>query len=146
MQQEQIVKEAGNGTEAADAGDKRLTNQADTRPASEPAKPAPAEPVSTSSTELRQMATDLRKAGYDEAREIVELCALAGQPAQATILLARNATPAEARQHLLALRAAHDPVEIDSHVMPDTATPAAKQPLDSNPVVKAAERLAKRIS
>ena len=92
--------------------------------------------------DLEAIRAEARREGYAEAREIVELCALAGMPAKATALLAREATPTEARQFLIEARAAEDATEIRSHVMPDTGT-SAKPPLDNNPVVKAVERLAK---
>ena len=79
--------------------------------------------------------------GYADAREIVELCALAGMPGRAPALLARQATPAEARQALIEARAAEDNREIDSHVMPDSGTSATSNP-ENNPVLKAVERLA----
>jgi signal peptide peptidase SppA len=82
-----------------------------------------------------------RQGGYAEAREIVELCALAGLPAKATGLLVRGATPAEARQFLMETRAAEDAPEIHSHVMPETGT-GVKPSLENNPVVRAAEQLA----
>jgi signal peptide peptidase SppA len=92
--------------------------------------------------DLEAIRAEARKQGYGEAREIADLCALAGMPAKATALLARGATPAEARQFLIEARAAEDAAEIRSHVMPDTGT-SAKPPLENNPVVKAVERLAK---
>ena len=92
--------------------------------------------------DLEAIRAEARREGYAEAREIVELCALAGMPAKAATLLARGATPTEARQYLIEARAAEDAVEIRSHVMPDTAT-SAKPPLENNPVIKAVERLAK---
>ena len=92
--------------------------------------------------DLEAIRAEAHREGYAEAREIVELCALAGMPAKATALLAREATPTEARQFLIEARAAEDATEIRSHVMPDTGT-SAKPPLDNNPVVKAVERLAK---
>jgi len=79
--------------------------------------------------------------GYADAREIVELCALAGMPGRAPALLARQATPAETRQALIEARAAEDNSEIDSHVMPDSGTRATSNP-ENNPVLKAVERLA----
>jgi len=91
---------------------------------------------------LEAIRAEARRQGYAEAREIVELCALAGLPAKATALLARGATPTEARQFLVEARAAEDAAEIRSHVMPDTGT-SAKPTLENNPVVKAVERLAK---
>ena len=84
---------------------------------------------------------EARTQGYAEAREIVELCALAGMPGKASGLLARGASPAEARQHLMDARAEEDSTEIHSHVMPDTGT-AAKASLENNPLVKAVEKLA----
>jgi len=84
---------------------------------------------------------EARKQGYAEAREIVELCALAGMPGRAAGLLARGASPAEARQHLIEARAEEDATEIRSHVMPETGTDA-KPSLDNNPVVRAVEKLA----
>jgi signal peptide peptidase SppA len=84
--------------------------------------------------------TAIRAAGYADAREIVELCALAGMPAKAAGLLAKNATPTEARQFLIEARAAEDATEIRSHVMPDTGTGVKAKPEES-PVMKAVERL-----
>ncbi len=83
---------------------------------------------------------EARRAGYAEAREIVELCALAGMPQRAAALLAQDASPAEARQQLMQARAAEDAAEIRSHVMPDTGTKASAKPED-NPVLKAIDRL-----
>lgn len=93
--------------------------------------------------DLEGAKAEARKQGYAEAREIVELCALAGMPAKAAGLLARTATPAEARQFLMEARAAGDPAEIRSHVMPDTGTDS-KPTLENNPVVKAVGRLNQR--
>jgi signal peptide peptidase SppA len=97
------------------------------------------------SVDIEAIRAEARQGGYAEAREIVELCALAGMPAKATALLARGATPTEARQYLIEARAAEDAQEIRSHVMPDTGT-SAKPPLENNPVVKAVERLAKGVN
>jgi len=87
---------------------------------------------------LETIRAEAGRQGYANAREIVELCALAGMPGRAAVLLARHATPAEARQDLLEARAAEEPVEIRSHVMPDTSTAASAE---NSPVVKAVERL-----
>ena len=95
--------------------------------------------------DLEAIRAEARREGYAEAREIVELCALAGLPARAAGLLAKHASAAEARQYLVEARAAEDAQEIRSHVMPDTAT-CAKVPLEQNPVVKAVERLAKGVN
>jgi signal peptide peptidase SppA len=95
--------------------------------------------------DLEAIRAEAHREGYAEAREIVELCALAGLPAKAATLLARGATPTEARQYLVEARAAEDAPEIRSHVMPDTGT-SAKPPLENNPVIKAVERLAKGVN
>lgn len=95
--------------------------------------------------DLEALRAEARRQGYAEAREIVELCALAGMPTKATALLARGATPAEARQFLIEARAAEDAAEIRSHVMPDAGT-TAKPSLENNPVIKAVERLAKGVN
>jgi len=92
--------------------------------------------------DLEAIRAEARREGYAEAREIVELCALAGMPAKAATLLACGVTPAEARQYLVEARAAEDATEIRSHVMPDAGT-SAKVPLEQNPVIKAVERLTK---
>jgi len=92
--------------------------------------------------DIEALRAEARLQGYGEAREIVELCALAGMPAKAAGLLVKHASAAEARQFLIEARAAEDAAEIRSHVMPDTGT-SAKPPLENNPVVKAVERLAK---
>jgi signal peptide peptidase SppA len=95
--------------------------------------------------DLEAIRAEAHREGYAEAREIVELCALAGLPAKAATLLARGATPTEARQYLVEARAAEDAPEIRSHVMPDAGT-SAKVPLEQNPVIKAVERLAKGVN
>jgi len=95
--------------------------------------------------DLEAIRAEAHRQGYAEAREIVELCALAGLPAKAATLLARGATPTEARQYLIEARAAEDAPEIRSHVMPDAGT-SAKVPLEQNPVLKAVERLAKGVN
>ena len=95
--------------------------------------------------DLEAIRAEAHREGYAEAREIVELCALAGLPAKAATLLARGATPTEARQYLIEARAAEDAPEIRSHVMPDAGT-SAKVPLEQNPVLKAVERLAKGVN
>ncbi len=90
--------------------------------------------------ELEKIRAEARRQGYADAREIVELCALAGLPARAAALLAGEATPAEAREQLLEARAAGDAEEVRSHVMPETGTRAKAAP-ENSPVVKAVERL-----
>jgi len=103
----------------------------------EPVRTEIAEPA----VDIEAIQAEARKQGYGEAREIVELCALAGMPGKAARLLARSITPAEARQVLMEARAAEDAAEIRSHVMPDTGT-ASKATLENNPVIKAVEKLA----
>ncbi len=88
---------------------------------------------------------EARTQGYAHAREIVELCALAGLPGKASELLAKEATAADARQFLMEARAAADPEEIHSHVLPDTGTSVKAKPEDS-PVMKAVERLAGKVN
>jgi len=97
--------------------------------------------VSEPSVDIEALRAEARRQGYAEAQEVVELCALAGMPNQAPVLLAREASGAEARRVLLTLRARADPVEIRSHVMPDTGT-QVQPSLENNPVVQAAEKLA----
>jgi len=97
--------------------------------------------VSEPTVDIEALRAEARRQGYAEAREVVELCALAGMPNQAPALLAREASGAEARRVLLTLRAQADAVEIRSHVMPDTGT-QAQPSLENNPVVQAAEKLA----
>ena len=92
-------------------------------------------------SDLEALKAEARKLGYAEAREIVELCPLAGMPAKAAALLARKATPDEARQSLMEAQVAENGAEIRSHVMPDTGT-GTKPSLENNPVIKAVERLA----
>ena len=103
----------------------------------EPVRTEIAEPA----VDIEAIRAEARKQGYGEAREIVELCALAGMPDKAARLLARGITPAEARQVLMEARVAEDAVEIRSHVMPETGT-ASKPTLENNPVIKAVEKLA----
>jgi signal peptide peptidase SppA len=103
-------------------------------------EPLAAEPQA-SAVDLDAIRAEARRQGYTDAREIVELCALAGMPARAAALLAREASPADARQHLMEARAAEDATEVRSHVMPDTGTSVKANP-ENNPVLKAVERLA----
>ncbi len=99
-----------------------------------------AAPAPVPAIDIEAVRTEAGRQGYSDAREIVELCALAGMPGRAAALLARQATPAEARRQLLEARAAEEPAEIRSHVMPETGASAAISP-ENNPVVKAVERL-----
>jgi hypothetical protein len=99
------------------------------------------EGIDTAAIDMDAIRAEARTEGYANAREIVELCALAGLPGNATELLAKNATAPEARQFLMEARAAADPEEIHSHVLPDTGTSVKAKPEDS-PVMKAVERLA----
>jgi hypothetical protein len=62
-------------------------------------------------------------------------------PDRAAPLLAKQASPAEARQHLMEARAAGDATEIRSHAMPGAGTSVKANPEES-PVMKAVERLA----
>jgi len=89
---------------------------------------------------IEAIRADAHRQGYAEAREIVELCALAGMPGRAAALLAANASAAEARQQLMEARAAEGAVEIRSHVMPDTGT-QARTSSEDGPVMKAVQRL-----
>lgn len=90
--------------------------------------------------DVEAIRVEARQQGYAEAREIVELCALAGMPAKAATLLAKQATSADARQHLMEARAAVDAVEIQSHTLPGTGTTAKTNP-ENSPVMMAVERL-----
>ena len=90
--------------------------------------------------DIEAIRAEARQQGYAEAREIVELCALAGMPGRAAALLANSATAADARQQLMEARVAEDATEIRSHVMPDTGTQAKTKP-ENGPVMKAVERL-----
>ncbi len=123
---------ASIGGSAASIRVKGRTNMDQEQLAAEPKTPA---------ADVETICAEARRQGYAEAREIVELCALAGMPDRAAALLVRNATPAEARQHLMEARAAEDQTEIRSHVMPGAGTAASAKPEDS-PVMKAVERLA----
>lgn len=97
---------------------------------------SPEPPIDTES-----IRADAHRRGYAEAREIVELCALARMPNRAAGLLARNAGLAEVRQQLLEALAAEEAPEVRSHVLPETGTKATAS-LNDNPVVKAVEQLA----
>ena len=96
--------------------------------------------MSEETIDIEAIRAEARQQGYAEAREIVELCALAGMPGRAAALLANNATPAEVRQQLMEARAAEGAAEIRSHVMPDTGTQTKTNP-ENGPVMKAVERL-----
>ncbi len=104
-------------------------------------EPQSAAEATPSAAELESIRTEARLQGYAEAREVVELCAIAGMPERAGALLAKGTKPDAARQHLMEARAAEDAAETRSHILPDAST-ASKPSLADNPVVKAAERLA----
>ena len=108
--------------------------------ANQPA-PAPVQPEQQPAVDVDAIRNEARQQGYAEAREVVELCALAGMPGKAADLLSRQVSPAEARKSLMEARAAEEPPEIRSHVMPETGTGASAKP-DDSPVMKAVERLA----
>ncbi len=99
------------------------------------------EAVDVQAVDVEAIRSEARTQGYADAREIVELCALAGMPGKAAGLLAKAATPADARQFLMEARATEDAAEIRSHVMPETGTSVKTNP-ESGPVMKAVERLA----
>lgn len=91
--------------------------------------------------DIEAIRREARRQGYAEAREIVELCALARMPNRALGLLGRNVGLAEVRQQLLEALVAEDATEIRSHVTPETGTTATGS-LENNPVVKAVEQMA----
>ena len=97
--------------------------------------------MSEETIDVEAIRVEARKQGYTDAREIVELCALAGMPGKAAGLLAKAATPPEARQFLMEARATEDPPEIRSHVMPETGTGVKANP-ENSPLMKAVEKLA----
>lgn len=97
--------------------------------------------MSDETIDLEAIRSEARNQGYAEAREIVELCALAGMPGKAAGVLTKQMSAAETRQHLMEARAAEDATEIRSHVMPETGTSVKANP-ESGPVMKAVERLA----
>ena len=99
------------------------------------------ETIDVQAMDVEAIRAEARKQGYADAREIVELCALAGMPGKAAGLLVKAATPPEARQFLMEARATEDPPEIRSHVLPETGTGVKTNP-ESGPVMKAVERLA----
>ncbi|MBI4902411.1 MAG: S49 family peptidase [Acidobacteria bacterium] len=99
------------------------------------------EAVDVQAVDVEAIRSEARTQGYADAREIVELCALAGMPGKAAGLLAKAATPSDARQFLMEARATEDAAEIRSHVMPETGTGVKTNP-ESGPVMKAVERLA----
>ncbi len=94
-----------------------------------------------SAAEIEAARAEARRQGYAEAREVVELCALAGMPERAAAMLAQETAPAAARQQLMEARVAGDAPEIRSHVEPGAGT-EPKTSLTDNPVVKAVEKLA----
>jgi predicted nicotinamide N-methyase len=91
--------------------------------------------------DIEAVRAEARREGYAEAREIVELCALAGLPGIAAALLAKQVSAVDARQHLMEARAAENATEIRSHVLPETGTGGKASP-ENSPVMKAVERLA----
>ena len=97
--------------------------------------------MSEETIDVEAIRVEARKQGYTDAREIVELCALAGMPGKAAGLLAKAATPPEARQFLMEARATEDPPEIRSHVLPETGTGVKANP-ENSPLMKAVEKLA----
>ncbi len=103
------------------------------------------ETVQTNASELpidlEAVRAEAHRAGYAEAREIVELCTLAGMPSCAADLLAKQTSAAAARQALMTARATADAPDIRSHVTPGMET-AVTPSLENNPVVKAVEQIA----
>jgi signal peptide peptidase SppA len=97
--------------------------------------------MSEETIDVEAIRVEARKQGYTDAREIVELCALAGMPDKAAGLLAKAATPSDARQFLMEARATEDAAEIRSHVMPETGTGVKASP-ENSPLMKAVEKLA----
>lgn len=87
---------------------------------------------------------EARSAGYASARQIVSVCALAGQPAQTALaLLDKNLTPEAAQTELHKMRAEHAAQkQVDSHVMPQTGTKTEAKPEDSPLVADARRRAA----
>ncbi len=124
------------GTRALALADLR---QATARPAIS-IQPGGKKVMDEETVDIEAIRAEARWQGYAEAREIVELCALADMPGKAASLLAKSASAAEVRQHLMEARAAEDAGEIRSHVMPDTGT-QAKPVTENNPVLKAVARL-----
>jgi signal peptide peptidase SppA len=94
-----------------------------------------------SAADIEAIRAEAYRQGYADATEIVDLCELAGMPGRAGALLAKQTTPAVARQQLMEARVAEDAPEIRSHITPETG-PGAKPPLADNPLLKAVERLA----
>jgi signal peptide peptidase SppA len=94
-----------------------------------------------SAADIEAIRAEAYRQGYADATEIVDLCELAGMPGRAGALLAKQTTPAVARQQLMEARVAEDAPEIRSHVTPETGT-GARPPLADNPLLKAVERLA----
>ena len=96
--------------------------------------------MSEETIDLEAVRAEARNQGYAEAREIVELCVLAGMLSKAPGLLAKQMSSADARQHLSDARNAEDAAEIRSHVMPDSGTGVKANP-ENSPVMRAVERL-----
>lgn len=96
-----------------------------------PSAPAPTAPVTTP---LTAPARDEDLSG-SAAREIAELCQIAGCPERIAPYLVANTSPALVRRELLDQRATGD--ELYSRLNPE-AKPASPQSLDNNPVVLAA--------
>lgn len=108
-------------------------------PAAEPAKTeAPAEEPKQEAT------TDTRAAVMAEAGQIADLCAVAGMPAEASVLLKRGATVEQARKYLLERKAAAASLagEIESKVLPGGGiTPSAESLVKGGPMDAAVDRL-----
>lgn len=101
-------------------------------PETTPATPAPTAPPVTQSVIPAARDEDLSGSA---AREIAELCQIAGCPERIAAYLVANTSPALVRRELLDQRATGD--ELYSRLNPE-AKPASPQSLDNNPVVLAA--------
>ena len=109
-------------------------------------KPQTPQPTSSGSAEVidldkvrAEKATQMRA----EASTIVELCALANQPAMAGEFIAKGMDVDTVRKELLSLRANGE--EIHSHVLPGDGTQVKPEGnLESNPVVNACQRMAQQ--
>jgi ATP-dependent Clp endopeptidase proteolytic subunit ClpP len=80
---------------------------------------------------------------FEHAAEIRTRCVAAGMPERAPKFIAAALTPAEVSDHLLKIKAALDPTEIDNKQRPEAQTGAGKQKVELDQAAIYAKRNAK---
>jgi signal peptide peptidase SppA len=86
-------------------------------------------------------------APFEQARQILQLCALAGLTArQALVFLKPEASIDAVRQELIEVRAANSGPEINSHILPEAGAVGEKTKPKDSPIEKACEAHAEQLA